>query len=94
MDRAQQTVARRVPCYCHKCDGALVSVRTERNHRKSPRAPDKSRYGKMNAHTIEEQEGESSSDSESSQPSEGTSRVKKRPRTTASGSKNVRIMYI
>ncbi|KJA26452.1 hypothetical protein HYPSUDRAFT_275252 [Hypholoma sublateritium FD-334 SS-4] len=66
MDRAQQTVARRVPCYCHKCDGTMVSVRTERNHRKSPRAPDKSRYGKLN----------------------GTSHVKKRQRTMASGSKN------
>jgi hypothetical protein len=25
--------AAKVPCYCPKCDGILVSVRTERNHR-------------------------------------------------------------
>lgn len=26
----------KVPCYCTKCNGILVSVRTERNHRNGP----------------------------------------------------------
>jgi len=28
----------KVPCYCTKCKGGLVSVRTERNHRNGPLA--------------------------------------------------------
>ncbi|KAF8157245.1 hypothetical protein B0H34DRAFT_808494 [Crassisporium funariophilum] len=88
MEQPKRTAPHRIPCYCHKCDGTLVSVRTERNHRQSARAPDKSVYGRKNKQMLEADEHDPTSDSSSnsSEPSEGPSRVKKKPRIINSGS--------